>query len=327
MSTPPKTFTETTSFRALDNNSYETIHFPERLGNAANIAYGGFALAAAIRAATLSVPATYFLYTIQGAYLGPALTDRPLHATTHTIRQTRTFATRRIDIFQTQDSDTQPRACLTALADFQVDEPALLEYSVSPSKPYSGPQGLGNTESNRQQKVREGKISKEMADAHRKTFGVLDRFFDLRPCPEGIFYHNLTGMAKTLPTPQDGLPLTAKTSADWVRSLHALPTYADQLSNLGFLMDGALSFAPLAYSGMFLDDAGAVSSLDFSLRVFTRGVRMEEWGLKEVRVRVGREGRGFAEAWLFDGEGRAVACMSQQSIVRRGSGGKGVVRL
>ena len=100
----------------------------------------------------------------------------------------------------------------------------------------------------------------------------------------------------------------------------------EQLASLAFFMDGAISFAPLVFTGMFLDDAAACSSLDFALRVFSNDVRGEEWGLKEIRTYVGAGGRTFSEGRLWDEEGRCIASMTQQSILRPKKG-KGTVKL
>ncbi|KAF2264694.1 acyl-CoA thioesterase II [Lojkania enalia] len=326
MSTKSRSLTKTLAFKGIGKNEFETAYPPERMGNTANIAYGGYALATAAKAAALSVPQGYHLYSIMGNYLGPALTDRPLRSSVRTIRQTRTFATRQVEVSQKQD-DGSIRACLIALADFQVAEPAMLEFSIPPSKAYSGPEGLQALPAHRKHLVDTGKISQQLADMHSKSFGVSEGLYETRPCPEGIFYSNLTGLAKTLPTPQDSLPITEKSTADWLRSLFPLPSLVDNVANLAFVMDGAVSFAPLSFSKMFLDDAGACSSLDFALRLFKRDIKMEEWHLKEWTTKVGAEGRTFSEARLWDKEGNCVACMSQQSILRPKKDGKKGLKL
>ena len=324
MSQPkPMTFTEQLAFKpqGANNNEFECIHPPRKMGNPSNIAYGGYALATASKAACLSVPAGYHLYSMLGHYLGPAYIDRPLRANVRTIRQTRTFATRQVEVSQKRD-DGEERVCLIAIADFQVKEPALLEFSKPPSKSYSHYKDLPTQDQVHQKLLNEGKISQKLLDAHNKTFSLLPPIFDMRPCPEGILSQNLLGMAKSLPTTQDDLPLASRTSADWMRCRETLHTPADHLANLAFLIDGAISFLPLSFSKMWFEDAGAVSSLDFALRVFGE-VDMEKWHLRELSVRVGSEGRTYGESWIWDEDGRAVACMSQQSILRPPPGKKG----
>jgi acyl-CoA thioesterase len=82
-----------------------------------------------------------------------------------------------------------------------------------------------------------------------------------------------------------------------------------------------MSFVPLVHAGMFLDDVGACSSLDFALRVMEPDVDMERWHLREiVAVQAGEE-RGFNEARLWNEKGDLVAVMSQQAIIRPKEGG------
>lgn len=63
------------------------------------------------------------------------------------------------------------------------------------------------------------------------------------------------------------------------------------MAALAFLMDGALAFLPLTHGGMWFDDVGACSTLDFALRVFVPSVDMGEWHLRERSTSRG-EGEG-----------------------------------
>lgn len=316
MATPfPKPFTEQLAFKKLDDNTWETIHPPQQMGNALPIAYGGYALAVACKAACLSVPSDYHIYSFMGNYLGPASTDRPLRATTRTIRQTRTFATRHVEVSQKQENG-ELRVCLFATVDFQVKEKgSMFEYARPPSMKYTHHAGLPSTLELAHKHLAEGRVDQKTHDAFAKAFSVSASLFNVHPCPEGIFAQNLSGIAKSLPHTQDALPLTSRTSADWFRSSTPLPTAVDQIAALTFYADGALSFCPLSFSHLYLDDSAACSSLDFALRFFGH-VDVEKWCLREIQTRAGSGGRTFSEAWIWDEEGRAVACMSQQSIMR-----------
>jgi acyl-CoA thioesterase II len=300
------------------NNEFETIHPPQKMGNPLNIAYGGYALAVACKAAYLSVPTGYHLYSMLGHYLGPAYADRPLRAKVRTIRQTRTFATRQIEVSQKRD-DGEERVCLIAINDFQVQEPAtLVEFSRPPSMEYTHYQGLPRQQDVYKKLLTDGKITQFQLGAHQKTFGIMNDIFDQRPCPESIFAQTLFGIAKELPHTQDHLPVTSRTTADWFRCKNFLTTPSDNLSHLTFLIDGAIAFLALSFSNLWFEDVSACSSLDFALRFFQSGdqVDLGEWHLREMQTRVGSEGRAFGESWVWDERGKAVACMSQQSIVR-----------
>jgi acyl-CoA thioesterase II len=330
MSKPkPMPFVEQLAFKPQSNTSntktttFECLHPPQKMGNPLNIAYGGYALATACKAAYLSVPPGYHLYSLLGHYLGPAYIDRVLRASVRTIRQTRTFSTRQIEVSQLRD-DGEDRVCLVAIADFHVKEPAsLLEFSRPPAQSYSHYKDLPAQDVVSERLLQEGKITKRLLDAHAKTFGLMASMFDQRPCPESVFAQNLFGMAKTLPTTQDDLPLTSRTTADWFQTLEPQSTPAENIASLAFLIDGAIAFLPLSFSHLWFDDVAACSSLDFALRLFKSGdeVDMGQWHLRELKTNVGGEGRAYGESWIWDESGRAVACMSQQSIMRPPSGG------
>lgn len=312
----PLPFSSQLSLIKLNDDVFETLNTPQRMGNPLNIAYGGYALAVACKAASLTVPDGYYLYSMLGNYLGPAYTDRQLRASVRLIRQTRTFATRQIEVSQIRD-DGEPRVCLIAIADFQVREKGtLLDYSRTPSKQYKHWKQCPKQADVHQKLLDDGKISKQLLDAHGKSFSLTKNLFETRPCAEGIFAQNLYGMAKTLAHSQDDLPLADRTTADWVRSLEDFSTSTDNVSNLAFLLDGAISFLPLSFNHMWFDDVAAVSSLDFALRFFKNDIKACDWHLRELCTKVGNEGRSYGESWIWDEQGRAVACMTQQSILR-----------
>lgn len=317
MASSTKTFAEQLAFQELGEGSWTTLHPPQSMGNKQQIAYGGYALAAACKAACLSVPAGYHLYSFMGHFLGPATTDRALRATTRSIRQTRTFATRHVEVSQLQPDGTL-RVCLSATADFMAKEQgSVLTYSRAPSRPYTRPDALPSTLDNARALLHAGKVDASTYAAFAASFAAMTGVFDVRPCPEGIFAQNLTGVAKALPHTQDALPLAARSTAEWFRVAAPLDAQADGLAALAFYCDGALSFCPLSFSHMFLDECGACSSLDFAMQIFGDGeVDLGAWHLREIRTRVGSAGRSFSECWVYDGRGRAVATMSQQSILR-----------
>ncbi|KAF1363132.1 hypothetical protein EJ07DRAFT_163040 [Lizonia empirigonia] len=219
------------------------------MGNLPPIAYGSYALAAACKAACLSVPEGYYLYSLLGNYLGPAATDRPLRATTRTISQT-------------QD-DGKERICLFATADFMAKEASMFEYSRPPSKSSTHHAALPCTAAAARTLLAAGKVNKPMFDTFTRSSAVNAALFNVRPCPEGVLAQNLSGLATALP---HALPQTSRTTADWLRR------WAMRRSS------------------------AACSGLDFAVSVFGE-VDGEKWCLRVIG-------------------GRAVACMSQQSIMR-----------
>ena len=96
---------------------FESIYKPEKMGNLANIAFGGNTLAVAVNAALQTIPPNFFLYSALGNYLGPAFTDRTLQCEVRDVRSTKTFATRHVELSQVQ-MDGERRLCLFLSADF-----------------------------------------------------------------------------------------------------------------------------------------------------------------------------------------------------------------
>lgn len=296
-------------------NTFVSRVNPCRMGNAANIAYGGCAIAIAIQAACQTVKPGYLPYTVMGNYLGPALIDRPLLCSVARLRDTRTFATRQVHLSQKLD-DGSTRMCMSVLADFQVREKAsMYEYSAPPQRKYSPLEECVPTPKLVESMADKGLLPREQADLFKIMFGVKMRFMESRLCPEGVSGQNLSGLAK-VPTDQDHLTMTEKTSADWTRVRHPTAELSDKFAALGFVMDEALSFLPLTMSGKALYDAGACSSLDFAIRFFTAEFDVTQWLFREWKTIAGRDGRTYSESRMWDEKGNMIANMTQQSILR-----------
>jgi len=311
-----KTIVELVSLREIEPDVFESFHLPEKMGNAANIAYGGCTIAVAAKVLHQGVPSQFRLFTIMGNYLGPALVDRLFRCSVKEVRRTRTFITRQVQVGQVQDNG-QLRICMIALGDFQIPEPAsLLTYSRPPMKYAGGPETCIPTEDAAQRMVDNGEIPQSLADAHTRTFGLMSRFFETRYGPDGVMSQNLKGMIRGKKTTQDHLPVTSKISSDWFRNRHRIDDVVHQVSSLAFIMDAALSFLPLAHSGLTFADAGACSSLDFALRIFMNDLNLDDFHLREFNTVTGGAGRTFSESYLWNRDGSMVASMTQTSILR-----------
>ncbi|KAH8195305.1 hypothetical protein TruAng_010528 [Truncatella angustata] len=300
---------------------YVSAVLPERMGNTLPIAYGGCTLGVATHAACKTVPASHSLYSLVGHFLGPASTTEKLHCTVHKTRDTRTFATRRVQVSQVKP-DGNMRICMELLADFQIEEPALLTYSSPPAGKYSGPEQSQTLPELVERAVSEGQLSKEAGAQAVKSFELGELLFESRFCPEGVCGQNALGILKQERTTQDHLPITEKTTADWIRSRESLETRGERMSATAFMLDGALSFMPLNHNHMWLDDAGACSTLDFALRFFVPDLALDAWHLRERKTTAAGFGRSYSEGMLWDEKGTLVASMTQQCIVRPKSDGK-----
>ncbi|KAF2502867.1 Thioesterase/thiol ester dehydrase-isomerase [Lophium mytilinum] len=310
------TLPDQVALKKISEDHYVTLFNPDKMGNAANIAYGGCTVGVGVNAAYQTIKPGYHCYSIMGNYLGPALTDRKLFCKVRRYRDTRTFASRQVEVSQEQDDGTH-RPCLILLAEFQVQEPGtLFDYSAPPASKYAPAEDSPTRDEVTSALVKEGKVSQKMVDVFNIVFGLMARFWESRSPPGTVMSEKLYGMAKHLKTTQDHLPITSKTSAEWVRSKSKLSTEAENISALSFYMDGALSFIPLSYSNLFLQDAAACSTLDFALRLFSNKVDMNQWHIKEMKTINGGEGRTYNEAQIWDQQGNMIASMTQQCIMR-----------
>ena len=329
-------FPDLIALKETHPGSYESIHKPERMGNAANIAYGGCTMAVALHAAFLSISAPagaaqkMCLYSAQGIFLAPAKTDHRYFLSVRQLRDTKSFATRQVDVYQSlldegtenghaeKSNDTQWRAVLTLLADFQAPTASsMLRYSTAPTMAYAGAEKRLPLAELQQQQVEAGTIPAGTPKIYAKLNGLMTRYFEQRPCLEGVAAQNAYGFAKSAQTTQDSRSLPEKRSADWLRHRQPLKTAAEQAAALLFLMDGGSSFIPLTHNHLFLDDTSACSTLEFALRVFVDEIDMnEQWHLREIGTVNGGAGRTYSESRIWDRNMTMVASMTSQCILR-----------
>ncbi|KAG8169418.1 hypothetical protein KVR01_000163 [Diaporthe batatas] len=296
-------------------NQFISKEPPQRLGNAMPIGYGGCTAGIAARAASETVPGSFALYSLVGHFLGPASTTERLACTVHATRDTKTFATRRVVVSQRQPGG-QLRPCMELTAEFHVVEPAVLAYSAPPSIPFAGPAESPTAMELADRAVAQGLCGRELVEKHVIMFTMMEQYFDTRTCAEGLNGQNVLGLVRTLPTDQDHLPVTERSSGDWSKTKEPLASAGEKNAALAFLMDGGLSFLPLWHEKMWFDDAGACSTLEFALRLFTPDVDLSSWHLRERKTIAAGFGRSYSESRLWDEKRNLVACMTQQCILR-----------
>ncbi|GKU06340.1 acyl- thioesterase [Fusarium langsethiae] len=299
----------------ISEGEYVSRCNPIRMGNAAHIAYGGCTAGVAVHAACLTAPPTMSLYSVLGHFHGPASTEKKLYCSVTNIRDTRTFATRRVQVKQ-QQANGEFRVCMEVLADFHINETSNFEFSEATCSKWPRAEDCPDLKKLVKDLSDKGTITEDQGKAFTATFAANADFFETRYCTDGVSAQNLAGAAKTTITTQDDRSITDKVSAEWQRALEPLETSVDNMSALAFLMDGALSFLPLTHNHMWFDDTAACSTLDFALRIFVPEIKMNEWCLKERKTSRGGGNRTYAEGKLFDKYGNLIASNTQQSIMR-----------
>ena len=299
----------------LEGDVYVSNYTPQRLGNSASIAYGGYAIALAIHSAYQAAPDEFHLYSVCGHYLRATNTHENLICKVIRLRETMSFATYRVIVRQKQAND-EMRTCVEVSADFHKEEPSLLVYSTRPSREYSHWKDCDSWQNIEQCWAEAGRLSEARWAAFQELFGLSRTLYEGRPCFEGIVSQNLLGFSKDSKTTQDHLPMPRKSSAEWFRAKHALQTEGEQMAGLAFILDGMLSFLPLAHAHLFLDDVAACASLDFAFRIFSPAININKWHLRELISHHGGNGRTYSETRVWDEAGNMVASMTQQCILR-----------
>jgi acyl-CoA thioesterase II len=316
----PTTVAELLSVRALSPTSFISNFNPQPMGSLQPRAYGGCTLGVAISSAyAAGVQPHFHPYSILGHFLGPAQTDRPLYVDVERLRDTRTFLTLQIRVTQEQDGGKGRRSCMSLVADFQAAEKKVFEPMVFSAKPERnwGPPSEGLTWVEHATRLRdEGYVSDKFVKGGPKGFGLGKKFFDSRHLPQSPMGRRLYGVIKKADTEEDKLPLTDMVSSDWVRIAHPLKGENEHVAAIACILDGAMSFIPLTHTHRFLDDVGASGSLDFALRFFTNDININEWKLRELKAIVGAEARTYNEAKLYSEDGKLIAIMNQQGIMR-----------
>lgn len=310
-----QTFADELSIEQLGPSEFVSRICPGHYGNPGGIAYGGATLAIATRAACATAPEGYSLYSLMGHFLGPASTKLKLLVSVENTRDTRTFATRRVVVKQEQP-DGKTRSCLELLADFHVEEPALVAYSAPPALKYKGPDESPTMPDLVGKALEKGTIKEDPTAVDGAFYLGLGMHFDMRTCAEGMSGQNLGGMLKDHPTDQDGLHVADRASGDWTKLRVPLKSYGEKTASLAFLMDSGLAFAALGHNHLWFTDCGPCLTIDFALRLFVPEVNPSNWHLRETKTIAAGHGRTYSESRLWDEQGTLVVSMTQQCILR-----------
>ncbi|KAJ3496449.1 hypothetical protein NLG97_g2647 [Lecanicillium saksenae] len=291
----------------IGNDEYSSRALPVTMGNTATIAYGGSTLGVAIHAAFSTVPNTHKLYSLLGHFLGPTSPDKAVRCRVTRTRDTRSFATRRVEVEQTQ-RDGASRVVMELTADFHILEVGQFQYSMPVSMAYSSPHlslRLRDFKLQNTVLVESGAITANQLDVVKAAFETNERYFDIRFPPECKSTQIFAGLS-SLAT-QDGDTLASRSSVEWYLIKERLKSEKEQLGVLAFLMDGGLDTLPLEHSHEFVDDIRACSSLDFALRVFQPSVDLNQWHIRERKTSVGGIGRTYSESRLWNEQNQMVA--------------------
>ena len=318
-------------FRNSDQpDTFETVFPPCSVaGPPYNLrAYGGSSLCTAVAAVHKTVRSNYRIFSVQGNFLSPASTLKPLICRVRRLRDTKAFATRAVDVLQKQ-KDGSERVCLSLLADFQVPkaahDPEVYKYDARPAFLYSPPDKCVNIEDQFASAIKLKELPGDYHEYYERNYAVFCRSYDRRLAPEGLTYQRMVGHRQHVRTHQDDLDMQDRRSAEWIRTKVDIDCPGGHFAAMAFQMDMPSSVVPIIHSERAEDSDVFGASVEFSLRFFSNDVRPEQWHLKEAKSTVAAEGRTFGETYVWDDQGRTVAHMSQQCVARKGkSNPKGV---
>lgn len=280
-------------------------------------AYGGDMVAQAAAAAMLSVEADRRMHSMHSYFMRPVDIGAEVRYEVELLRDGRGYSTRQVRGYQ------NGKPVYSALASFQVPEEGP---ELAPVMPVgiTGPEALPSS-AEYLSSIEPGTPEAGTLTQESKEYWSGGRSFDMRHVP-GPVYTRVEG---------EQVPHQAV----WVRAFEALDGSrhdGGRLARAGMagaahLTDGQLQTAALAYVcdytiieptlralGLAWADPGLVTaSLDHAMW-FHRPARADEWLLYTQESAGTQSGRGLGLGRFFDKDGRLVATVAQEALVRPG---------
>lgn len=248
--------------------------------------FGGQVLGQAVMAAARTVD-DRVLHSLHGYFLRPGDTRHPIVYDVERIRDGSSFTTRRVVAIQ------KGRPIFNLAASFQVPEVAFEHQEPMPGR--SGPDGLAS-ESDLRRAMQE-RLPPKVREAVTR-----ERAIEIRPlCP-----------ADLMPSePREPV------SDSWIRACAPLPDEPVlHQAMLAYASDfGLLRTAMLPHGLHFLQPELQVASLDHAMW-FHRPFRMDEWLLYKTDSPSASGARGFCRGSLYTQDGRLVASVAQEGLIR-----------
>jgi acyl-CoA thioesterase-2 len=248
--------------------------------------FGGQVAAQALAAANHTVPDRYQVHSLHSYFLRPGDTAVPIVYDVEGVREGRSFATRRVIARQ------HGRPIFAMTLNFQVPEPGLDHQDPMPDVPApedcpslaeASPSSGRDTE----EWEREWAALEVRHAGHSGTGG-------------GIVDPSVAGRARL-----------------WIRVNGTLPE--DHLSHLAaftYSSDMTLLGATLVPHDLYIGSPGMqAASLDHTIW-FHRPFRADEWWLYDQVTPSASGGRGLAMARVFSQDGRLVASVAQEGLIR-----------
>lgn len=246
--------------------------------------YGGQVLAQAILAAVRTVAPARMVHSLHGYFLRPGHLEEPITFAVERLRDGGSFSARRVHAIQFE------APILSMIASFQDQQPGLEHQDEMP--PVPGPEELPSSIA---------------------IFGALDH-----PIAK-FFYRNGAFDMRHVQEPLFTRPAPTKQSvqAMWIRARTPIP--ADQPTQralLAFACDQVMLEPVMRTHGLsWVAPNASIASLDHAMW-WHRDVDLNEWLLFAQETPSGQGGRGLGTAKVFTRDGRLVATIAQEGMLR-----------
>jgi acyl-CoA thioesterase-2 len=250
--------------------------------------FGGQVAAHALVAASRTVPMQYVVHSLHSYFLRPGDTAVPIVYDVDNLREGRSFATRRVLARQ------HGRPIFAMTLNFQVPEDGLEHQDRMPDVP--APEDCPTLT-----ELYADRDRSDEAEAWNREWAALD-----------VRYAGNSRAGGEIDIP--GQPARARL---WIRADGELP--ADPLQHTAaftYASDMTLIGAALVPHGIHVSSPGMqAASLDHSIW-FHRPFRADQWWLYDQHSPSASGGRGLINAGVFTQDGRLVASVAQEGLIR-----------
>lgn len=250
-------------------------------------AYGGDMVAQAAAAMMRSVNGDRALHSMHSYFMRPVDVGATIRYEVERLRDGRGYSTRTVRGFQSG------KAVYAAMGSFQVPE----------NGPDYQPEAPAAVDPD---SLRSAAEALEESEGPAADYWSTGRSFDMRHVP-GPVYIKLEGE----PMPQQAI---------WVKAFDALPDEGNlHRSALAYVCDYTILEPLLRVNGLHWSSPGlATASLDHSMW-FHRDGRADEWILYAQEAVSSQSNRGLAMGRFFDRQGRLLATVAQEGMIRPGA--------
>lgn len=255
--------------------------------------YGGQVLGQALSAAVQTVPADRHVHSLHAYFLRLGDVTKPIVYDVDRIRDGGSFTTRRVVAIQ------NGKAIFNLAASFQVEEKGFEHHDAMPDVPK--PDALPT-----EQDLARPHVDRFPDSMRSRAIG--ERPFEHRPIPLGIPGEEALFAPPKLPP----------TRMMWLRTVARLPDDpALHRYLLAYASDHALITTALLPHGVtWLSGGMQVASLDHVMW-FHQPFRVDEWLLYVLDSPAAHGSRGLARGRVFTEDGRMVATVTQEGLLRR----------